>query len=194
MIHKVMALVRDISTMLMLRLAVNRSRRGMYDSLAQELTEARAVLASQLRIQDDLVNRLRERDSEIQRLRDEYELLSARFTNSEAEASHAERLRLFREMQNVLSQLPSIDHALKHGARLNARDVLDMVAPILTLFIEEGFQPIGAAGQQVSFDPRLHRLAGGEPVSAGADVCIQYIGFTFEGDVLLKAEVIPAEA
>lgn len=180
------------------RLAVWRLRRAVqswkarsYDDCAETVAGLRRALATQQRAQQDLVEQLAARAEEAARLRAEYAALQARAAQSDAARSEAERLALFRGLQPVLVQLPTLRAAVERGADVSARDVLEVLSPLGEFASDLGVECIGEAGQETRYEPRLHRAVGrgAARVAAGDAVRVRYVGFRLGDEVLAKAEV-----
>ena len=191
MISRLWRSLREWLAIRRLRVEVTRWKARNYDLCAETVQGLRRALDTQQRAQDDLRRQLAARDEQIERLRAEYAALEARLHRAEAESAQTGRLALFRDLQPVLVQLPTMRAAVAQGADLTARDVLDMLAPLDQLIADLGFECIGEAGGETSYDPRLHRVVGrgADEVAAGDRVRVRYVGYRLGGEIVAKAEV-----
>lgn len=174
-----------------LRGEVARWRARSYDECVETVRGLRRVLATQERVGGDLRRQLAARDVQIAGLRAEYAALQARLAGAESATAKSERLALFRQLQPVLVQLPTVRAAVESGADLTARDVLELLAPLDQLVADLGLACIGEAGDETAYDARLHRAVGRGAGSAqpGDRVRVRYVGYELDGEVIARAEV-----
>lgn len=174
-----------------LRVEVTREKARSYNVCAETVHGLRRALDTQQRAQDDLRRELAARDEQIEGLRAEYAVLEGRLHSAGAESARTGRLALFRDLQPVLVQLPTMRAAVEQGADLAAADVLDMLAPLDQLVVDLGFECIGEAGEETPFDPHLHRVVGREAgdIADGDPVRVRYVGYRLDGEIVAKAEV-----
>ncbi|GAB4470291.1 MAG: hypothetical protein Kow00124_06340 [Anaerolineae bacterium] len=179
---------------LWLRGQVMRLKARSYDRLAAEMVGLQRALETQQRVQEDLYRQIDERDAQIAKLREEYAALRQRGTEAGAVQSDAVRLEMFRRLQPVMTQLPTLRRAVEEGAALSARDVLDLLAPLDEMMADLGFEPIGQAGAELPFDPTRHHPvgSGARAITPGSPVRVRYVGYMYNGAVLAKAEVTRA--
>jgi len=167
-----------------------------YDRVASNVVGLRRALDTQERVVEDLHEQLADKDTHIQKLRNEYNDLKSKGAADATELKKSERLAWFKHMQSALTQLPTIRAAVvQEGADIPARDVLDIVAPLETSLSEMGFEKIGEAGSIVQFDPKRHKAVGrgARDIAPDDDVRVRYVGYLHEGEVLTKAEVTRIE-
>ena len=195
LLRSVFHALRDRLAILRLRQEVNRLRLAHYDRLVDSVRGLRRVIETQKRAIEDLHRQLEARDASIEKLRAEYAALQARRGESRSDIIRAERLAVFRRMQEVVTQLPTLRAAVEEGADLSARDVLGLLAPLEQVWRDLGFEVIGEAGQIVPYDPKLHRPVGREARSVNPDdaVRVRYVGYTYNGEIVCKAEVTRVE-
>src|SRR5690606_41902332 len=95
------------------------------------------------------------RDVQIAGLRSEYAARQARLAGAESATAKSERLALFRQLQPVLVQLPTVRAAVESGADLTARDVLGLLAPLDQLVADRGLACIREAVAETVSNGRL---------------------------------------
>jgi molecular chaperone GrpE (heat shock protein) len=180
---------------LRLRWQIARLKRRNYDALAETVSGLRRALATKDRALGDAQQQIDARDAQIAKLRQEYAALDGRLARFGADSAETERLALFRRLQPVVTQLPTLRAALDGGADLAARDVLDLLAPLDELLADLGFERIGDAGAQTRFDPQCHQPLGqGARAIVPEDmVRVRYVGYLYHGNVVCKAQVTRAE-
>lgn len=176
---------------LRLRREVTRWRARSYEDCVETVQGLRRAMETQRRVQGDLRQQLAVRDVQAANLRAEYAALQNHLASAESATAKTERLALFRQLQPVLVQLPTMRAAVESGADLTARDVLELLAPLDQLVEDLGLACIGEAGQETTYDPRLHRAVGRGAGSTqpGDRVGVRYVGFGLDGEVIAKAEV-----
>jgi molecular chaperone GrpE (heat shock protein) len=186
--------LRDRLAIFRLQRQVTRLKLRHFDHLAEAVVGLRRALETQRRAMDDLGVRLDEREAQIARLRDEYAALEARQSEQTTALLRDERISLFRQIQPLAIQLPTLWAALRAGADLSSHDVLEVVHPLEEALSRLGFEPIGDAGAEVPYDAQRHKLVGRGARAAGGDavVRVRYVGYTYQGEVLCRAEVILA--
>jgi hypothetical protein len=174
-----------------LRRKIAQLKLANYDLLAENVVGLRRALETQQRQAEDLQNELERRDGQIVQLREEYGALQARQVASGSATTRDERLGLFRRLQVIATQLPTMRAALENGADLRAQDVLEMLRPLDQMLLDLGFERIGDAGTEVAFNPTRHKPVGRGAASIIVDdkVRIRYVGYLYQGDVVCKAEV-----
>lgn len=189
-------LLRDRIEIMRLQQEIKEIKAQAYDRMAAAVVGLRRAVETQERVADDLQLQIDERDAQINKLRDEYAQLNSRGDASSIEAREAERLAWFKRLQPMLVQLPTIRHAVEaEGADISARDILNLVSLIDEMLVDLQFEPIGAAGGEVAFDPTRHKPVGrgARDIELSETVRVRYIGYTHQGNVLAKAEVTKIE-
>lgn len=132
---------------------------------------------------------LRERDAQLARVREEYERLRTQAERERAGAANAGFDALARRLAPLLSQLATMQ-ALAEGERpLRAEDVLKLFAKVEHVLAEAGLARIGAVGEQVAFDTRVHQRMSGADVRDGDPVTLRFVGYRLGEAILLKAMV-----
>src|SRR5690606_31016740 len=115
MISRVWRSLREGLAIRRLRVELTRWKARNYDLCAETVQGLRRALDTQQRAQDDLRRQLAARDEQIEGLRAEYAALEARLRHADAETTRTERLALFRDLQPVLVQLPTMRAAVEQG-------------------------------------------------------------------------------
>jgi molecular chaperone GrpE (heat shock protein) len=184
------------------RLAVVRLRRAIiyqkarnFDGLAENVIGLRRAIDTQVRQSDELECQLHERDAEIERLRQEYAALEARQYTSETASMRDMHLDMFKRLQGIATHLPTMQAALGEGADIRAQDVLALIKPLDQMLADLGFEMIGSAGQETSFDPTRHRAVGNgaQSINPNDKVRVRFVGYLYSGEVVCKAEVTPVK-
>jgi hypothetical protein len=181
----------DLAAIAGLRTQTARLKLEGYDAVAENLRGLRAVVGTLQRAQGDLRDQLQAREEQIEAIRSEYAALKAQHGAGNPDWARAQRLALFRQLQPVVTQLPSLQAAVQQGADVTARDVIELLAPLGLMLEDMGFERIGEAGAEIPYDPARHHLAGAgaQDAAAGEPVRVRYVGFTLDGEVVCKAEV-----
>ncbi|MBN1430084.1 MAG: hypothetical protein JXB07_17065 [Anaerolineae bacterium] len=191
----IVQIVRDQVSIIVMRCEVSRLKIKNYDRLVRTVEGLRRALDTQKRALDDLYLQLSDRDEQIKKLQGEYASLQQQRLQSEADSLAAERLDVFKRVQAIAVQLPTLRTAIDDGADVAARDVLDLLAPFNEMLRDFGFEMIGEAGAQVPYDPNRHRPVGrgARAVKADDRVRVRYVGYLYKGQVVCKAEVVCVE-
>jgi molecular chaperone GrpE (heat shock protein) len=184
-------IIRDRLAIVVMRLEISRLKLQDYDRLAETVHGLRRALDTQKRSLDDVHQQLDEKEGQIKKLQNEYVTLQQLQSQSEGASLAADRLDVFKRLQSIAVQLPTLRAAIDDGAGVAARDVLDLLAPFDEMLRDFGFEPIGEAGAQTPFDPTRHRPVGRGAHSVTPDdmVRVRYVGYLYNGQVLCKAEV-----
>lgn len=188
-------LLRDRVAVFRLQREIDRLKLRNYDLLVDNLHGLRRALGTQRRAADELAAQLEQRSAQISELRKEYAALEARQNHMGASSVRDERLALFKRLQPVATQLPTLRAALADGANLSPRDVLDLLTPLDEMLRDLGFEQIGEAGTEVPYDPRKHRAVGrgARSIAPEAPVRVRYVGYVYDGEIVCKAEVTLAQ-
>lgn len=178
-----------------LRQAIIRQKARNFDGLAENVIGLRRAIDTQVRQSDELLRQLDERDAEIERLRQEYAMLEAKQSTSETASTRDTHLDVFRRIQGIATHLPTMQVAVSEGADVRAQDVLALLRPLDQLLADLGFEMIGSAGQETSYDPTRHRAVGtgAQSVSPQDKVRVRFVGYLYGGEVVCKAEVTPVK-
>jgi molecular chaperone GrpE (heat shock protein) len=183
--------LRDRIQILRLRQQIARIKLRNYDLLSENVVGLRRALETQQRQVEDLQSQLEQHVAQIENLRAEYSALQLRQAQSGSTTAHDERLSLFKRLQVIATQLPTMRAALESGADLKAHDVIDMLRPFDQMLMDLDFQRIGDAGQEADYNPTRHKAVGRGAASINAEdrVRVRYVGYLYQGDVVCKAEV-----
>jgi ABC-type transporter Mla subunit MlaD len=188
-------MLQDQVAIVVMRFKIGRLKIRNYDRLVQTVQGLRRALDTQKRVLDDMHQQLAEREAQIKKLQAEYASLQEQRSQAEASSVAAERLDVFKRVQAVAVQLPTLRAAVDDGASVTAQDVLDLLAPFEQMLRDFGFEVIGEAGGQARYEPTRHRLVGRGARSVTVDdmVRVRYVGYLHEGQVVCKAEVVRVE-
>lgn len=166
-----------------------REKLKSYDLLESNISGLRNALETQQRALDDAHQRLTANEEKARKLQQEYAQLQGKATQAASNDNEALLIDLFRRLQPVAVQLPTVRASIGGGAQVSGRDVLGLVAPIEAMLRDLGFETIGEVNQNVSFDPRLHQSTGQQSPSHGETVRVRYVGYRFKDQILCRAEV-----
>jgi len=137
---------------------------------------------------------LRERDSDIRRLRQEYERSAQQAQRDQAGAAAAGVDALARSLAPLFSQLATMQALADSGCAVRAEDVLKLFGKVEAGLRDSGLERIGTVGDTCGFDTRLHQRMSGADVADGDAVVVRFVGYRLRGDILLKAMVSRAAA
>ena len=132
---------------------------------------------------------LRERDSDIRRLRQEYERSAQQAQRDQAGAAAAGVDALARSLAPLFSQLATMQALAESGRAVRAEDVLKLFSKVEAGLRESGLERIGTVGGTCVFDTRLHQRLSGADVADGDAVVVRFVGYRLRGNILLKAMV-----
>ena len=132
---------------------------------------------------------LRERDSDIRRLRQEYERLVQQAQRERAGAAAAGVDALVGSLAPLFSQLTTMQALADSGRAVRAADVLKLFGKVEAGLRESGLERIGTIGEIPGFDARLHQRMSGADVADGDAVVVRFVGYRLRGNILLKAMV-----
>lgn len=189
-------ILRDRMEIIRLRYRIFYLKIFTYDQIVSSNRALRAALATMDQEIDDVRTQLANRDTTIEDLKTEFAQLSEQKSRAEAVGREIERLTWFKRLQEPATQLPSVRAALDGGAPLTASDVMGLMRPLLEVLEDLGFEQIGRAGSQASYDPTRHHAVGrgAKTLNPDDNVRVRYIGYLFQGKVLAKAEVTRADS
>jgi len=175
--------------------ASERRRLAEYDLLKSNADGMRQALETQQRALDDSRRQLDGLREQNKKLQEDYARLNTGRSHSAAGERDSVLLDVFKRLQGLAVQLPTIRAAVAGGAQLGAAEVLGVVAPLESALRDLGFEPIGAANQTVEFDPTLHRAAqpAAAPPTSGEPVRVRYVGYRYKDQIVCKAEVTRLE-
>jgi hypothetical protein len=192
LVEDVYAIARGRVQVWLLRRAISQTKSLRYDQLVAKYARLRRAHDRQQRAVRDLGDHLQRRDEKIKRLRDEYSALQARQTESKEAIIRSERLAMFKRLQVLLTQLPSLRAAEAQGTQLSGRDVLSVLYPLDEMLRDVGFEVIGGAvGAEVPYNPLHHNPVGRGARSVAPEdlVRVRYVGYVYDGEIVSKAEV-----
>jgi molecular chaperone GrpE (heat shock protein) len=175
-----------------LRREVVRAKSMGYDRLAAKYAELLRVYGRQKQAVRDLTEQLQRRDEKIKRMRDEYAGLKARQVGSKEDIVRDERLAMFKRLQALVTQLPSLRAAGEQGTPPSGQDVLNMLYPLDEMLRDVGFEVIGGeVGEELPYDPLRHKPVGrgARSVTPGDVVRVRFVGYAYQGEIVSKAEV-----
>ncbi len=132
---------------------------------------------------------LRERDSDIRRLRQEYERSAQQAQREQAGAAAAGVDALARSLAPLFSQLATLQARSDSGRAVRAEDLLKLLSKVEVGLRDSGLERLGTVGDTCEFDTRLHQRMSGADVADGDAVVVRFVGYRLRGDVLLKAMV-----
>lgn len=93
-------------------------------------------------------------------------------------------------LESFLIYWPTASQRAQENPQMEAVKLLPLVKPVQQLISQWGVEAIGAVGEELSYDPRLHQLLKGT-AEAGETVKVSNVGYR-QGDKLLhRAKVIP---
>jgi DNA anti-recombination protein RmuC len=195
LMRDVLILIVERCRWIWLRFELARYKARAYDQLAEQAAGLRRALETHRRAQDDLLSRLGEREQQIQELRQECGGLHEQLTDSQSRAAETAQLAVFRRLQPVFVQLPTLRRAVQERADIRIADVLDIFSQVEAVLDDMGVETIGEAGSEMPYSTAYCRAVGrgAMSVAPGDPVRVRYVGFSKNGDVLVKAEVTPLE-
>ncbi|MGD1861666.1 MAG: helix-turn-helix domain-containing protein [Leptolyngbyaceae cyanobacterium] len=95
-------------------------------------------------------------------------------------------------LESWLMQWPTAAHAVEKNPDLPASRLLPLVQPMQALLDSWGVEAIAPVGAIVPFEPQAHQSMSGH-IEPGAAVKIRYAGFRWQGQLLHRAKVSPAD-
>jgi molecular chaperone GrpE (heat shock protein) len=108
-----------------------------------------------------------------------------------AEAVRAQAERLMAELAAPVAQLLTQAHRLEiEGEPVQAKDVLAAASRLVRALEGEGLRPEGRVGETAGFDPNRHEPLGGDAaLTPGQQVIVRFVGVSYRGRLIRKAEV-----
>jgi hypothetical protein len=107
------------------------------------------------------------------------------------EALLEQKLRLYRTLEPMLTQLPLARRAQALGKPLEAAHVLALYAPLEAALQELGFTSIGAVDEVLPFDPSCHQ-SHDPSCEPGQPIAIKQPGYRLGTRILRRARVVAA--
>ena len=183
--------VEDALAIAQLNLEVGYHKLADYDRLARSVTGLRNVVATLERNADDLSAQIERRDKRIAKLENEYQALKAREGSDMQASASDQRLTLYKKVQPLATQLPTLRQSIEEGSEVSVDDVIALLAPLNEALADMGFEAIGKPGGETKFDPTHHRAVGkgARSVAPGDRVKVRYVGYRHEDKVVTKAQV-----
>lgn len=172
---------------------------AMFRSLFDKIRPPASNQADELAQQAELQALRLELESTRQKLAYAVRELERSQANTPQQAREMAALRveaILREVASPAAQLTTQNYLAEvEGKKLEGRDVLAVGRALVRGLQNHGMQPTGQVGMRIPFDPNLHApLSAQTTLSSGQTVVVRFVGFSFEGKVILKALVTPAEA
>ncbi len=132
---------------------------------------------------------------ELARLRSELETAQLSRAELADELAAAQQEALFQQAAGPVSQLVTQAYLLeKAGKNLQARDVLAVARRLVNALQNAGLAIEGQPGEQVRYDPDRHLpVSAGIELEPGQRVIIRFAGIRYQGKILQRAGVDPAE-
>lgn len=129
-----------------------------------------------------------ESSPEVETLRWEYDRLKEEFDRARdtfAEEFQRESLDI---LESFLTYWHAAAHAVENNPQFAAKKLLPLVKPIEHLLQRWDVEPIGAIGEEVTYNPQLHQLAKGT-AQPGDRVKITHLGYRHGDRLFLRAKV-----
>jgi molecular chaperone GrpE len=136
---------------------------------------------------------LRQRDERIAEMQKEFEHQRRQAAMQAAGAGKEQVRKLMKKVAPFLSQMDVMRHVAEGGKEVACRDLLVLLAKIEQVLIEAGLTPHGKTGAIEAFDHQIHQRMSGGDVETGIEVRVRFPGYSFDGQVLLKAMVSSKE-
>ncbi|MGF1492812.1 MAG: helix-turn-helix domain-containing protein [Microcoleaceae cyanobacterium] len=134
------------------------------------------------------------RDSmpDLANLQTEYERLQQQLENQRETLEQEFQRNTIQALEAFLLQWPTVAQRTQENPQLPATRLLPLARPIEQLLQEWGVESIAQVGQVVNYDPQVHQLLQGN-VQPGSPVVIRYAGYFYQGQLLYRAKVSPAD-
>ncbi|MGH8674648.1 MAG: nucleotide exchange factor GrpE [Burkholderiales bacterium] len=130
-----------------------------------------------------------ERETELARVREEYERLRAQAERDQAGAASAGFEALARRLAPLLSQLATMQSLADGGRPVRIEDVLKLSGKLERVLNEAGLARIGTVGEEIPFDTRSHQRMSGADLEEGDPVSVRFVGYRLGATILVKALV-----
>jgi molecular chaperone GrpE (heat shock protein) len=95
---------------------------------------------------------------------------------------------VFEQLQPLLTSYPTAQKMVDANPDLSAKNLVALLTPLDTLLQHLEVEPIGAAWQQVSYDPQLHQ-PDTDDLTPGDPVFIRFVGYRQGDRILCPAKV-----
>lgn len=185
----------------------NRLRRD-YERLQQEFQQKAELMQESLRLQElqrrseqlaqahplvqaaqaearssEHVQRQQVLQQENARLIQECSQLRQALQQQETTRTTAVRHSLFKQLQTLFTHYPSISKIIEAKPDLPATNIAPMFVPLENLMQSWGYNQIGAAWEQVAYDPKHHQPDAPD-IAVGELVYVRFVGYR-DGDTIL---------
>lgn len=98
------------------------------------------------------------------------------------------RQSLFKQLQTLFTHHPSISRIIEAKPDLPAKSLTPMFVPLENLIQSWGYHQIGAAWEQVAYDPTLHQPDAPD-IAPGELVYVRFVGYRSGDTILCPAKV-----
>jgi len=134
------------------------------------------------RLSNDYVQRQQALQQENDRLTQECSQLRQALQQQEAITTTV-RHSLFKQLQTLFTHYPSTSKIVEAKPDLPAKGLIPMFVPLGNLIRSWGYEQIGAAWEQVAYDPKCHQPDAPD-IETGALVYVRFVGYR-DGDTIL---------
>jgi molecular chaperone GrpE (heat shock protein) len=121
--------------------------------------------------------------SEAEELRLECLRLTKELQQQEVQLKADFRYKTFAQLQTLLTTYPSIRKRAEANADFPAKNLVSILTPLDNVLTAWGYEQIGAAWEQVPYNPRLHQPDASD-IAVGEMVYVRFVGYK-EGDRIL---------
>lgn len=125
---------------------------------------------------------------EIESLRRECLRLREELQQQSVELTNEFRNSTFQQLQTLLTNYPSVRQLVQMKPDLPAKNLTSLFTSLDNLIESWGYQPIGQAWEQVSYNPQLHQPDAGD-IEPGELVYIRFVGYREGEQILCPAKV-----
>lgn len=135
-------------------------------------------------------------NQKIDLLLNECQQLRQRLDDQKQQLSQQHRDQTFSHLRNLIVQLPTARQAALSNSSFPASNLVKLLKPLDTLFLDWGYQTIGSVWQPAVFDPYLHQ-PDTEDIQPGEQIHIRFVGYRLGEQVMIQAKVsrtLPAGA
>lgn len=94
----------------------------------------------------------------------------------------------FQDLQSLLTNYPSLRSMIEAQPNLPAKNLVSLLTPLDNLLENWGYEAIGKAWEQVSFNPQLHQ-ADSDEIAEGDLVYIRFVGYRHGDNIICPAKV-----
>jgi molecular chaperone GrpE (heat shock protein) len=98
------------------------------------------------------------------------------------------RRATFEQLQTLLTNYPVARKMAESNPNLRAKNLVALFTPLENLLSSWGFETIGAAWEQVSYNPQLHQPDVGD-ITEGELVYVRFVGYRDGERILVPAKV-----